>query len=99
MITEIARITVKPGLEAEFEANVAKARPLFARAKGCKGMALQRSIEAPTGYRLFITWETLENHIVDFRNSADFQSWRGLVGHCFDGAPDVEHTQTLTIGF
>ena len=36
MILEIAQITVKPGLEAEFEAGVTRAAPLFARAKGCR---------------------------------------------------------------
>jgi hypothetical protein len=47
MILEIAQIDVKPGMEAEFEAGVAKAAPVFGRAKGCSGMALQRSIEKP----------------------------------------------------
>ena len=36
MITEIAQIDVKPGTEKDFEAAVAKARPLFLRAKGGK---------------------------------------------------------------
>lgn len=99
MILEIAQIEIKPGLEAEFEAGVAKAGPIFARAKGCKGMELQRSIEKPSRYRLFVTWETLENHTVDFRGSADFQEWRKLVAHCFVGAPEVEHTKQAVKGF
>lgn len=99
MILEIAAIEVKPGLEAEFEANVAKAAPLFARAKGCKGMELQRSEERPSRYRLFVKWETVENHTVDFRGSADFQEWRKLVGHCFASPPDVEHTKQVVKGF
>ncbi|KAA2242128.1 antibiotic biosynthesis monooxygenase family protein [Salinarimonas soli] len=99
MILEIAQIDVKPGLEAEFEAGVAKAAPLFRRAKGCAGMELQRSIERPSRYRLFVRWETLENHTVDFRGSEDFQAWRGLVGHCFERPPEVEHTQVALTGF
>ncbi len=99
MILEIAQIAVKRGLEAEFEANVKKAAPIFQRAKGCKGMELQRSVENPNRYRLFVRWETVENHTVDFRGSADFQAWRGLVGHCFDGAPEVEHTAQVVKGF
>src|SRR5215467_14811803 len=79
MVLEIAQINVTPGLEAEFEAGVAKAAPVFQRAKGCKGMTLQRSIEKPERYRLFVQWETLENHIVDFRGSPDFAEWRRLV--------------------
>jgi hypothetical protein len=38
IVLEIAQIDVKPGLEAEFEAGVAKAVPLFRRAKGCSAM-------------------------------------------------------------
>ena len=52
MITEIAQIDVKPGTEKDFEAAVAKARPLFLRAKGGKGFELHKSIEKPSRYRL-----------------------------------------------
>ena len=81
MITEIAQIDVKPGTEKDFEAAVAKARPLFLRAKGGKGFELHKSIEKPQRYRLMVKWATLENHTVDFRGSADFQEWRKLVAH------------------
>ena len=99
MILEIAQIDVKPGMEAEFEAGVKKALPVFKRAKGCKNLALQRSIEKPSRFRLFIQWETLENHTVDFRGSADFQEWRKLVGHCFASPPEVEHVREVSRGF
>ena len=95
MITEIAQIEVKPGSEKDFEAAVQKAQPLFQRAKGWKTFELHKSIEKPSRYRLVIEWETLENHTVDFRESADFQEWRALVGPHFASPPDVEHTQTV----
>ncbi len=99
MITEIAQIDVKPGTEKDFEAAVAKARPLFLRAKGGKGFELHKSIEKPQRYRLMAKWETLENHTVDFRGSEDFTAWRGLVGQYFAAPPEVEHTETvLTTG-
>jgi len=99
MILEIAQIDVKPGMEAEFEAGVTKASPIFKRVKGCKSMALQRSHEKPARYRLFVQWDTVENHTVDFRGSADFQEWRKLVGHCFAAPPDIEHTREVVKGF
>ncbi len=99
MILEIAQIDVKPGTENEFEAGVKKATPIFKRAKGCKSLTLQRSIEKPIRFRLFIQWETVENHTVDFRGSADFQEWRKLVGHCFGSSPEVEHVIEVTKGF
>ena len=99
MILEIAQIDVKPGTEAEFEAGVKNATPIFKRAKGCKSLALQRSIEKPSRFRLFIQWETVENHTVDFRGSADFQEWRKLVGHCFASPTEVEHVKEVAKGF
>ena len=99
MILEIAQIDVKPGMEAEFEAGVKKAGAIFQRAKGCKFMTLQRSHEMPHRYRLFVQWETLENHTKDFRESTDFQEWRKLVGHCFAAPPYVEHVAEVMRGF
>ena len=71
MILEIAQIEVKAGMEAAFEEGVTKAAPIFQRARGCKGMELQRSVEQPARYRLFVRWQALENHTVDFRGSAE----------------------------
>lgn len=99
MIFEIAEIEVKAGQEAAFEAGVARAVPLFQRSKGCHGLELQRSIEKPSKYRLVVKWETVENHMVDFRNSEEFQEWRKLVGPYFTSAPAVEHTRTVLAGF
>jgi len=99
MVLEIAQIDVTPGKEDEFEAGVKEAVPIFKRAKGCRGVELQRSVEQPSRYRLFVEWETVENHIVDFRGSADFQEWRKLVGHCFAQPPQVEHTNKVVEGF
>lgn len=99
MVLEIAQIDVKPGMEGEFEAGVRQALPLFRRANGCAGMELQRSIERPSRYRLFVQWERVERHTVDFRGSPDFAEWRKLVGHCFAQPPEVEHTQQVVKGF
>ena len=99
MVLEIAQIEVKQGMEAQFEAGVGKATPVFRRAKGCKSLQLVRSVEKPRRYRLFIEWETLENHTVDFRGSADFQEWRKHVVECFESPPEVEHVNRVLQGF
>lgn len=39
-------------------------------------MRLERSVKKPQRYRRFVQWDTVENHTVDFRGSADFQEWR-----------------------
>ena len=99
MILEIAQIDVKAGMEDAFEAGVRKAAPVFKRAKGCNSLTLQRSAEKPSRYRLFVQWETLENHTVDFRGSEDFKEWRACVAHCFDGMPEVEHVREVVKAF
>ena len=62
-------------------------------------MTLQRSAEKPSRYRLFVKWDTIENHTQDFRGSVDFQEWRKLVAHCFAVPPDVEHVREVVRGF
>ena len=99
MIFEIAHIQIKPETHSAFEAAVAEAVPLFRRAVGCLSMGLERSIENSDHYRLVVGWETLDNHMVDFRGSADFQEWRRLVGGFFDAPPQVEHMNTVLQGF
>ncbi len=94
MILEIARIDVKPGEEAAFEARVKEGVAVFRRAKGCLGLELQRSIEKPGGYRLMIRWRTLDNHMVDFRGSPLYQEWRALVGPHIVAPAEVEHCET-----
>ena len=99
MIMEVAEIQVKPGTETQFEAAVQAAVPLFQRAKGCSAMRLERSIEQPSSYNLLVQWATVENHMVDFRESADFQEWRRLVGDFLAAPPKVGHTATAVQGF
>lgn len=95
MIIENARIDVKPGSEAAFEAAVAAALPLFRQSKGCHGVQLQRGIEHPSRYLLVVRWATLEDHTVSFRNSEAFTRWRTLVAPHFAGTPEVQHAQAL----
>lgn len=99
MVFESAEIIVKPGMEEQFEAGVTQAAPLFQRAAGCISLQLQRSVENPRMYRLLVQWRALEDHTVHFRSSADFQEWRRLVGHCFDGAPTVTHQEQVFTAF
>ncbi|MEI7297485.1 antibiotic biosynthesis monooxygenase family protein [Paraburkholderia tropica] len=95
MIFELARILILPGKAAEFEAGVAQAVPLFLRAKGCGGVTLHRTIEHPEQYVLQVQWSNLDDHMVTFRESADFQEWRRLVGSYFKEAPVVVHTEVV----
>jgi len=97
MIYEVAEITVNAGEEADFENGVAQAAPLFLRAKGCHGLSLHRVVENQAVYRLLVKWETVDNHLVDFRGSEDFQEWRRLVGSFFASPPMVTHSAATAV--
>jgi quinol monooxygenase YgiN len=98
MIQEIARIEVKPGDAAAFEAGAAQGVPLFRRAAGCHAMRLNRSHEVAGRYWLVIAWDSVEAHLA-FRESEDFGEWRRLVGPYFAALPSVEHAIPTDAGF
>ncbi len=95
MVYEMAHIEVIAGKESEFEAGVAQAIPLFNRARGCRHVELQRTVEHPEHYVLVVQWDTIEDHMVHFRESDDFQEWRRIVGPFFVKPPVVTHTEVV----
>ena len=95
MITEIATLTIDPAKATDFEAAVAAAAPHFKSAEGCHGMSLEKVIETPGLYNLRVLWETVDHHMVTFRNSDNFQQWRALAGPFFTEAPKVGHGETI----
>ncbi|MGU7784362.1 antibiotic biosynthesis monooxygenase family protein [Burkholderia sp. PU8-34] len=92
MILEIASLEIEPSQAEQFEAAVRQALPLFARARGCGGAELQRVIERNGEYLLVVKWATVDDHMVHFRQSDDFQAWRQLAGPFFKRPPEVFHT-------
>ena len=95
MIHEIAEIEIIEDKKADFENAVKAASKHFKAAKGYISLKLTRSIEQPSRYRLVVGWETLEDHVVTFRESQGFQEWRSLAGPFFASPPKVEHVNTV----
>lgn len=91
MVLERATFRITPGREQEFEQVFEQAKLVIARAEGFLGARLLRGVESPSSFLLLVEWATLEDHTVGFRDSPAFGEWRGLIGHLFDGPPDVEH--------
>lgn len=96
MILEVVDLPIKPGQEAEFEAafKIGAAESLML-AKGYHGHELLRSADTPNRYKLFVRWDTVEDHTVGFQQSPAFQVWRGHVGAFFEAKPDVDHVVSL----
>lgn len=91
MVLEHAVITTRPGTAAAFEDALARARPVIAASHGFLSLELRRGVEAPDRYLLLVEWETLDDHVVGFRQSEAFSEWRALIGPYFDSPPDVDH--------
>lgn len=95
MILEVARLDVRPGMEAEFERAFDSAQRIIASRKGYLSHELQRCVEKPNRYVLLVRWERLEDHTLGFRGSPDYQQWRQLLHHFYDPFPEVEHYAPL----
>ena len=92
MILELADIRIQPGQQAAFDEAIQRGvETVISKAKGYQGYKVNKGIESPERYILQIFWDTLENHTVDFRESAAFADWRAIVGPFFAGPPTVEH--------
>lgn len=91
MVLEHALVTVKPGTRSEFESAMVRARPVIAACPGFISLALHRGVETPDRYLLLVEWETLEDHMVGFRESEAFAEWRSLIGPYFESPPVVDH--------
>ena len=94
MILEHALLPVRAGQEGDFEAAFAEARPIIASMPGFISLRLERGIESPSTYLLLVEWQTVEHHEVGFRQSPEYQQWRGLLHHFYDPFPVVEHFQS-----
>ena len=97
MILEHAVFAITPGSEGDFEAAIDEAKPLVAQTSGFRSLTLRRGIEQPSTYLLLIEWDSVEDHMVGFRESERFPLWRELIGSYFASPPVVEHFETPAV--
>lgn len=97
MILEAVFLHVIIGQESEFEAAFRKASPIIAAMQGYKSHELQKCIEVTGKYLLLVRWETLEDHTIGFRGSAEYQRWKQLLHHFYDPFPVVEHFEAVDL--
>ena len=91
VIVEHALLPVKPGAEDDFVEAFETAKGIIASMRGFRRLALSRCIERPSTFLLLVEWETLEDHTVGFRGSAEYQQWRALLHDFYEPFPVVEH--------
>jgi len=92
VILEIADIRINPGQQAAFEEAIGRGiASVLSQAAGYQGANVNRGIESPERYILQVSWATLEDHTVGFRQGPLFAQWRAIVGNFFAAPPVVEH--------
>jgi heme-degrading monooxygenase HmoA len=96
MILEVATLDVKPGQRDQFQTAFKQAAPIIAGMKGYIAHQLQECVENRQRFLLLVWWQTLEDHTVGFRGSAEYKRWRALLHHFYDPFPTVEHFSLLS---
>jgi heme-degrading monooxygenase HmoA len=95
MITEIALLNIQPGESANFEAAFAQAQKIIASMHGYIEHEFQKCVETADRYLLIVRWQTVEDHMEGFRNSAGYSEWRRLLHHFYAPFPLVEHYEKV----
>lgn len=90
MVLEVALFDITPGAEGAFADAYREARPLLTQSGGCRSTRMTQGVESPARFVLLVEWDSVEAH-EDFRASARFGQWRGLIGPHFASPPVVEH--------
>ena len=95
VILEVAILDIKAEAVSEFQADFNRAQQILVSMPGYLGHELQQCIEQPSRHILLVRWQTLTDHTVGFRESAQYQEWKALLHHYYDPVPRVEHYQPV----
>ena len=93
MIREVAQICIGEEARGQFVADLGRAvTEILPDVAGViEFVHVGWCLERPNVYMFTIDWETLDDHLVGFRESEHFTQWRTLIGPHFDGPAVVEH--------
>jgi len=91
MILEVAIMKIKPDLIKKFETVFPKAAAISASTPGYISHELQRCVETKGKYFYLIRWESIEAHMVNFRQSPRREEFRKLLGEFWAEPNSTEH--------
>ena len=95
MILEHAVLTILPNESAAFEEAFARAQSIIVSMQGYLEHELHRCLEDDHRYLLLVRWESVEDHTVGFRESAEYAEWKALLHHFYDPFPTVDHYERV----
>ena len=96
MILEVAVMKIKPELISKFEAVFPKAAAISRSTPGCLSLEMQRCVETKGKYFYMIRWESMEAHMVNFRQSPRRDEFRNLLSEFFAEPTVAEHFEAIT---
>jgi heme-degrading monooxygenase HmoA len=91
VIIEIGIIEAQAGKGDQLQAGLEKARAVISRADGYRSSRFHRCIENPDRCVIYIEWDSVEAHMVGFRNGPLFPQWRSHFADLMAGPPQVAH--------
>lgn len=96
MVLEVAIMTIKPDLIPQFEAVFPQAAAITASTPGYISHELQRCIETRGKYFYMIRWESMDAHLVNFRQSPRMPEFRKLLADFWAQPNFTEHFEAVT---
>ena len=96
MILEVAIMKIKPELIPQFETVFPKAAAVSASTPGYISHEMQRCVETKGKYFYLIRWESIEAHMVNFRQSPRRDEFRKLLAEFWAEPPVAEHFEAVT---
>ncbi len=92
MIIEVADFKVRPeDRDAFSEAITRAAATVLSKSGGYRRHQILACQESPGRFILTVEWDSVEAHMVGFRESPAFADWRAIIGPFFLQPPLVEH--------
>ena len=97
MILEVAALSVRQDQTGAFEAAFGRAQEIIASMPGYMSHELHRCLEQANLYVLLVRWQTLADHEIGFRKSAQYQDWKKLLHHFYEPFPAVLHYEPVAL--
>lgn len=97
MVLEIALIDVVPGQEQAFADAYGQAHHLLIGTPGCISARMTRGVETPSRFVGIVQWESIDDHLHNFRETERFEQYAALLGKYLAGQPVVEHFTDLGV--
>jgi len=92
MITEIAEVEILADKHGDFEKALDVAvKTVLMKAQGFLDFKLLHGMEQVNLYTFLIRWESLEDHMIGFRESDLYVQWRAIIQPYFASNPQVDH--------